>query len=46
MAPLHHHFEVAGVPEPRIVVRYWILSATASAIAGAVYYADAVRVVR
>ncbi|MFP4131141.1 phospho-N-acetylmuramoyl-pentapeptide-transferase [Thiohalospira sp.] len=24
MAPLHHHFELKGWPEPRIIVRFWI----------------------
>lgn len=26
MAPLHHHFELKGWPEPRIIVRFWIIS--------------------
>lgn len=26
MAPLHHHFELLGVPEPKIVVRFWIIA--------------------
>lgn len=26
MAPLHHHFELMGWPEPKIVVRFWIIS--------------------
>jgi len=26
MAPLHHHFELAGWPESKIVIRFWILS--------------------
>lgn len=26
MAPLHHHFELKGWPEPRIVVRFWIIT--------------------
>src|SRR5690606_8231696 len=26
MAPLHHHFEQKGWPEPRIIVRFWIVS--------------------
>jgi phospho-N-acetylmuramoyl-pentapeptide-transferase len=26
MAPLHHHFELSGVPESKIIVRFWILS--------------------
>lgn len=26
MAPLHHHFELSGWPEPRIIVRFWIIT--------------------
>ena len=26
MAPLHHHFELKGWPEPRVIVRFWIIS--------------------
>ena len=26
MAPLHHHFEMKGLPESKIIVRFWILS--------------------
>lgn len=26
MAPLHHHFEKMGLPEPKIVVRFWIVA--------------------
>ncbi len=26
MAPIHHHFELKGWPEPKVVVRFWILS--------------------
>jgi phospho-N-acetylmuramoyl-pentapeptide-transferase len=26
MAPLHHHFELIGWPEPKVIVRFWILS--------------------
>jgi phospho-N-acetylmuramoyl-pentapeptide-transferase len=26
MAPIHHHFELIGWPEPKIIVRFWILS--------------------
>ena len=26
MAPIHHHFEKLGWPEPKIVVRFWIVS--------------------
>ncbi len=26
MAPLHHHFELSGWPEPKVIVRFWIMS--------------------
>ncbi|MBU2885399.1 phospho-N-acetylmuramoyl-pentapeptide-transferase [Gilvimarinus agarilyticus] len=26
MAPLHHHFELKGWPEPRVIVRFWIIT--------------------
>ncbi len=26
MAPIHHHFELKGWPEPKVIVRFWILS--------------------
>jgi len=26
MAPLHHHFELSGWPEPKIIVRFWIMT--------------------
>tara|TARA_R110002110_G_scaffold121431_2_gene297216 strand:+ start:52382 stop:53464 length:1083 start_codon:yes stop_codon:yes gene_type:complete len=26
MAPIHHHFELGGWPEPRVVVRFWIMT--------------------
>ncbi|AGA34248.1 Phospho-N-acetylmuramoyl-pentapeptide-transferas e [Thioalkalivibrio nitratireducens DSM 14787] len=26
MAPIHHHFELKGWPEPRVIVRFWILT--------------------
>ena len=26
MAPIHHHFELKGWPETRVVARFWIIS--------------------
>ena len=26
MAPLHHHFELKGWPEPKVIVRFWIIT--------------------
>ncbi len=25
MAPIHHHFELKGWPEPKVIVRFWII---------------------
>jgi phospho-N-acetylmuramoyl-pentapeptide-transferase len=33
MAPLHHHFELVGLPEPKIIVRFWIASVLCGGIA-------------
>ncbi|MEL7368060.1 MAG: phospho-N-acetylmuramoyl-pentapeptide-transferase [Myxococcota bacterium] len=27
MAPIHHHFELSGWPEPKVIVRFWIVAA-------------------
>ena len=26
MAPLHHHFELSGWSEPKVIIRFWMLS--------------------
>ena len=26
MAPLHHHYQMLGYPEPKIVTRFWIVA--------------------
>jgi len=26
MSPVHHHFELSGIPEPKIVTRFWIIA--------------------
>ncbi|AGC50538.1 phospho-N-acetylmuramoyl-pentapeptide-transferase [Lawsonia intracellularis] len=33
MAPLHHHFELKGIPESKIIIRFWIISITFGLIA-------------
>ncbi len=33
MAPIHHHFELKGWPEPKIIVRFWIVSIILALIA-------------
>jgi phospho-N-acetylmuramoyl-pentapeptide-transferase len=33
MAPIHHHYELKGWAEPKIIVRFWIVSALLALIA-------------
>ena len=37
MAPIHHHFEIAGWSETKIILRFWIIAASCSAIGFTVY---------
>ena len=37
MAPIHHHFELRGWSETKIIVRFWIMAAIASAIGFTLY---------
>lgn len=40
MAPIHHHFELAGWPETTVIVRFWIFSGLCTALGLGVFYAD------
>lgn len=40
MAPVHHHFELVGWPETRIIVRFWLLAGFAAALALGLFYGD------
>jgi phospho-N-acetylmuramoyl-pentapeptide-transferase len=40
MAPIHHHFELLGWPEPTVIVRFWIMAALLAALAMGLFYAD------
>ncbi len=33
MAPIHHHFELKGIPEPKIIIRFWIIALVLSLFA-------------
>jgi phospho-N-acetylmuramoyl-pentapeptide-transferase len=33
MAPIHHHYELKGWAEPKIIVRFWIISVLLALIA-------------
>ena len=43
MAPLHHHFELAGWSEVNIVIRFWIIGGIGVAVALGLFYADFLR---
>jgi phospho-N-acetylmuramoyl-pentapeptide-transferase len=40
MAPLHHHFELAGWTENTVIVRFWLVTAMAVAFGLGLFYAD------
>ena len=42
MAPIHHHFELAGWPETTVIVRLWIMSGLCTAIGLGLFYRDAI----
>jgi phospho-N-acetylmuramoyl-pentapeptide-transferase len=42
MAPLHHHFELAGWSEPTIVIRFWVMSAIGAAAALGIFYGSSI----
>ena len=42
MAPIHHHFELAGWPETTVIVRLWIMSGLCTAVGLGIFYRDAI----
>jgi phospho-N-acetylmuramoyl-pentapeptide-transferase len=40
MAPVHHHFELAGWNENTVIVRFWIIAGLAVAFGLGVFYAE------
>ncbi len=40
MAPIHHHFELAGWPEFTVIVRFWIVAGLGVAFGLGLFYAD------
>lgn len=43
MAPLHHHFELAGWTENTVIVRFWLVTGMAVAFGLGLFYADWLR---
>ena len=40
MAPIHHHFELAGWAEFTVIVRFWVLSGLSVVFGLGLFYAD------
>ena len=40
LSPVHHHFELAGWPETRVIIRFWLLAGLFVAIALGIFVAD------
>jgi phospho-N-acetylmuramoyl-pentapeptide-transferase len=40
MAPIHHHFELAGWAENTVIVRFWIIAGLAVALGLGIFYAE------
>ena len=40
MAPIHHHFELKGWPEVKVVVRFWMIEMLFVLIALVLFYGD------
>jgi phospho-N-acetylmuramoyl-pentapeptide-transferase len=38
MAPVHHHFELSGWEENKVVVRFWIVQSVFAALGFVLYY--------
>ncbi|MGM0365766.1 MAG: phospho-N-acetylmuramoyl-pentapeptide-transferase [Actinomycetota bacterium] len=38
MAPIHHHFEIMGWPEIKVIIRFWLAGALFSALGFIMYY--------
>jgi phospho-N-acetylmuramoyl-pentapeptide-transferase len=42
MAPIHHHFELAGWPETRVIIRFWLLSGLTTGAGVGLFYWDSI----
>lgn len=43
MAPIHHHFELAGWPETRVIIRFWLISGLTTGVGVGIFYWDSIR---
>ncbi len=42
MAPIHHHFELVGWPETRVIIRFWLLSGLTTGAGVGIFYWDSI----
>jgi len=42
MAPVHHHFELVGWPETRVIIRFWLLSGLTTGVGVGLFYWDSI----
>ena len=40
MAPIHHHFELAGWKETKVIIRFWMIAGALTAVAVGLFYVD------
>lgn len=40
MAPIHHHFELGGLAETKVIIRFWIIAGALTLVALGIFYAD------
>ncbi len=40
LSPIHHHFEIGGWPETKVIIRFWLLAGLGVAGALAIFFAD------
>lgn len=45
MAPIHHHFELLGWKETKVIIRFWLICGALTALGLGLFYADWVRTV-
>jgi len=43
MAPIHHHFEMVGWSETKVMVRFWIVTGILAGLGFALYFVQSVR---
>ena len=40
LSPIHHHFELVGWPETKVIIRFWLIAGAAASTAAGIFVAD------